>query len=170
MLFKPRQKREFRYQRDLLIQKSSEGMISFRRFLFAPNLLTFVISVVVGNAFGSTVKELVSTLSHFFYAIWRWIVGSSHSLNFDSTWNSVSDLLTSTLTLISIALAVFYFIQFINNWLIGSEQEKWGYDEPHQDSLNEQALQKKNNALVKENIALQKEIISLLKDVKKDNN
>lgn len=168
MLFKPREKKEFIYQKNRLIQKSSEGMISFRRFLFAPNLLTFVISVVVGNAFGSTVKELVTTLFHFFYALWRWIVGKGHPASFDSTWNALSDFLTSALTLLAIALAVFYFIQFINNWLIGSEEEKWGYDEPHQDSLNEQALLKKNNALMKENIALQKEILQLLKDSQKE--
>ena len=89
-------------------------------------------------------------------------------MNFDSTLSALSDLFTSSLTLISIALAVFYFIEFINNWLIGTEQEKWGYDEPHQDSLDMQALQKKNNALVKENIALQKEMIELMKDIKKD--
>lgn len=168
MLFKSREKKEFLDTRDRLLKKSSESMVSFRRFIFAPNLLTFVISVVVGNAFGATVKELVNTVSHFFYALWRWIVRSGHPLNFDSTLSALSDLFTSSLTLISIALAVFYFIEFINNWLIGTEQEKWGYDEPHQDSLDMQALQKKNNALVKENIALQKEMIELMKDIKKD--
>ena len=71
MLFKPREKKEFLDTRDRLLKKSSESMVSFRRFIFAPNLLTFVISVVVGNAFGSTVKELVNTVSHFFYALWR---------------------------------------------------------------------------------------------------
>ncbi|MCK8617524.1 MscL family protein [Fructobacillus sp. M158] len=166
MRFRARQSEEFQEQKERFLKKSSEGMISFRRFLFAPNLLTFVISVVVGNAFGSSVKELVSTLFHFFSAIWRWLVQPSHPINFTSTWTALSDFLTSALTLLAIALAVFYFIEFINNWLIGSEQEKWGYDEPHQDALDMQALQKENNALVKKNIALQEEMIQLLKNGK----
>ncbi|MBS9335133.1 MscL family protein [Fructobacillus sp. M1-13] len=164
MLFKSRQAEELKQQRARLVKKSSEGMIAFRRFLFAPNLLTFVISVVVGNAFGSTVRELVSTLFHFFSAIWRWLIQANHPIRFDSTWTALSAFLTSALTLLAIALAVFYFIQFINNWLIGTEDEKWGYDEPHQDSLNEQALQRENNKLVEKNIALQEEIIQLLKN------
>ncbi|MBS9336651.1 MscL family protein [Fructobacillus papyrifericola] len=169
MRFKARESKEFQEQKNRLIKKSSEGMVSFRRFLFAPNLLTFVISVVVGNAFGSTVKELVSTLFHFFSALWRWLVRPSHPINFSSTWANLSDFLTSALTLLAIALAVFYFIEFVNNWLIGAEQEKWGYDEPHQDSLDMQKLQRENNDLVKKNIALQEEMLRLLKEEKKEN-
>ncbi|MCO0832140.1 MscL family protein [Fructobacillus sp. W13] len=166
MLFKTKTKEDLRQQREQFVQKSSAGMLAFRRFIFAPNLLTFVISVVVGNAFGSTVKDLVSFTFNFFKALWFWLIRSDHVFTMEKTTESLSTFIASALTLLAISLAVFYFIQFINNWLIGTEEEKWGYDEPHQDSLNEQALQKENNELIRQNIALQKEMIELLK--KKD--
>ncbi|MBS9338716.1 large-conductance mechanosensitive channel [Fructobacillus sp. M2-14] len=163
MLFKTKTKEELKIQRDEFVERSSAGMIAFRRFIFAPNLLTFVISVVVGNAFGSTVKDLVSLTFNFFKALWSWLIRADHQFKMEQTSESLSTFIASSLTLLAISLAVFYFIQFINNWLIGTEEEKWGYDEPHQDSLDQQALQKENNELVRQNITLQKEIIELLK-------
>lgn len=68
---------------------------------------------------------------------------AGHPLYFDATQAAWTSFLTSLLTMLSIALAVYYTIQFINNKLIGSESEKWGYDEPHVDMMALQKLQKK---------------------------
>ncbi|MDF7637553.1 MscL family protein [Leuconostocaceae bacterium ESL0958] len=151
---------------EALWKKSNNGWTAFRRFIFAPNLLTFVISVVVGNAFGGTVKDLVTFISRLFYAIWRWLFTAGHPANFTATQNAFETFLDSTLTLIFIALAVFYTIQFINNWLIGNKEEMWGYDEAHVDMMNLQAIQKENNRLVAENNRLQGEVLTALQQQK----
>ncbi|GAP03294.1 large-conductance mechanosensitive channel [Fructobacillus pseudoficulneus] len=159
---KAARKKELLEQRNLLLKRSSAGWVSFRRFLFAPNLLTFVISVVVGNAFGAAIKDLVSLIAHLLYSLWRWIFFAGHPLYFDATQTAWTSFLTSLLTMLSIALAVYYTIQFINNKLIGSESEKWGYDEPHVDMMALQKLQKENNDLVRANSELQKQILAEL--------
>ncbi|GAO99139.1 MscL family protein [Fructobacillus ficulneus] len=155
-------KKELREQRDTILEKSSAGLVSFRRFLFAPNLLTFVISVVVGNAFGSAIKDLVTLAADFLLFLWRWIFTANHPLYFNATENAWNTFVTSFLTMLFIALAVYYTIQLINNRLIGSDNEKWGYDGAHQDMLMLQRLQKENNELVKKNNQLQREVLKAL--------
>lgn len=161
-----KRKNEFIEQRDLLLEKSSAGWVSFRRFLFAPNLLTFVISVVVGNAFGGAIKDLVSLLASFISFVWRWVFTKGHPLYFAATQQAWSAFITSFLTMISIALAVYYTIQFINNKLINSESEKWGYDEPHEDMMALQKLQRENNDLIKKNNELQEKVLQALAESK----
>jgi large-conductance mechanosensitive channel len=62
-------KKIIREQATQLITKSNDSFEKFKQFLFAPNLLTFVISVVVGNSFGSTIKELVN----FVFGIFKFV-------------------------------------------------------------------------------------------------
>ncbi|CAK1227820.1 Large-conductance mechanosensitive channel (MscL) [Fructobacillus tropaeoli] len=146
------------------IQSSGTKKISaFRQFIFAPNLLTFVISVVVGNSFGSAVKDLISTASGLLKTLTIWLFTSGHNLTLDYILTPLSSLLESMLTLLFIAIIVFYTIEFINNYLVRNNDEKWGYDQAHEDSLQVQDLQNKNNQLVEENIKLQHELLNELR-------
>lgn len=146
------------------LQSNGSAKISaFRQFIFAPNLLTFVISVVVGNSFGSAIKDLIATASGLLKTLTVWLFTSGHTLNLDYTLIPLASLIDSMLTLLFIAIVVFYTIQFINNYLVRLNEEKWGYDQAHEDSLQVQELQKKNNQLVDENIKLQRELLEELR-------
>ncbi|GAP01984.1 large-conductance mechanosensitive channel [Fructobacillus fructosus] len=141
-------------------QSNGSAKISaFRRFIFAPNLLTFVISVVVGNSFGSAIKDLIATASGLIKILTVWLFTSGHKLNLDYALTPLASLLDSLLTLLFIAIVVFYTIQFINNYLVRNNDEKWGYDQAHVDAIKIQKLQNKNNQLVEENIKLQHELL-----------
>ncbi|MBX8456268.1 MscL family protein, partial [Apilactobacillus kunkeei] len=126
----------------------SKKISAFRQFIFAPNLLTFVISVVVGNSFGSAIKDLISTASGLLKTLTIWLFTSGHNLNIDYTLTPFGSLAESMLTLLFIAIVVFYTIEFINNYLVRNNEEKWGYDQAHEDSLQVQDLQNKNNQLL----------------------
>lgn len=142
------------------LQSNGSARISaFRRFIFAPNLLTFVISVVVGNSFGSAIKDLIATVSGLLKTLTIWLFTSGHTLNYDYALTPLASLLDSLLTLLFIAIVVFYTIQFINNYLVRNNDEKWGYDQAHVDAIKIQNLQNKNNQLVEENIKLQHELL-----------
>lgn len=141
----------------------SARIAAFRQFLFAPNLLTFVISVIVGNSFGSAIKDLITTISGIFKALTIWIFSSAHTLHLDYVSTPLEEFIDSMLTLLFIALVVFYTVQFINTYLVRSADEKWGYDQAHEDALKIQELQEKNNTLVNENIQLQKELLEELR-------
>lgn len=165
-----RPKKSISQQADDLITSTNSTLKAFKQFLFAPNLLTFVISVVVGNSFGSAIKDLIATLSGLVNFLFEWIWGTNHPLQFTLILNPLASFFNSFITLIFIAAIVFYTIRFINNSLIKSKEAKWGYDESHEDALHIQALQRKNNTLQAENLALQKQILAELQSQKQTTN
>lgn len=121
----------------------SARIAAFRQFLFAPNLLTFVISVIVGNSFGSAIKDLITTISGIFKALTIWIFSSAHTLHLDYVSTPLEEFIDSMLTLLFIALVVFYTVQFINTYLVRSADEKWGYDQAHEDALRSRNYKRK---------------------------
>ncbi|MFH0349093.1 MscL family protein [Leuconostoc citreum] len=108
---------------------------------FAPNLLTFVISVVVGNSFGATVKELVNTVSGVLAFVHLWLFSKSHVMNYTFITKPFGAFFNSLITMIFIAFIVFYTIKFINDTLIVNSVDKWGYNQAHADALK---LQQQN--------------------------
>ncbi|CAH1851834.1 MscL family protein [Convivina praedatoris] len=150
---------------DKIINSTNAKWVAFRQFIFAPNLLTFVISVVVGNSFGSAIKDLISTASGTVNFILKWSMNKNHPLDFDLIMAPFGDFLNSFLTMLFIALTVFYTIQFINNSLIRTKEEQWGFDQAHEDALVFQKMQAENNKLQAENAKLQREILSKLEAI-----
>ncbi|MGX7051511.1 MscL family protein [Leuconostoc palmae] len=148
-------------QTNQVINQSSRSITQFRQFLFAPNLLTFVISVVVGNSFGSTIKELVNTISGTLDFIHVWIFSKNHLLNYALISKPFGQFFNSLITMIFIAFIVFYTIKFINDKLIVKSEEKWGYNQAHDDALK---LHKQQE----ETIDLQRKILKQLEIMNSD--
>jgi len=146
----------FKAQTNQVINKSTESFGQFKQFLFAPNLLTFVISVVVGNSFGATVKELVNTVSGVLAFVHLWFFSKSHVMNYTFITKPFGAFFNSLITMIFIAFIVFYTIKFINDTLIVNSVDKWGYNQAHADALK---LQQQNE----KTIALQHQILEQLK-------
>lgn len=154
-------KKTIRVQATQLITKSNDSFEKFKQFLFAPNLLTFVISVVVGNSFGSTIKELVNFIFGIFKFVQFFLLSKNNTIELRLITKPFSSLFTSLSTTILIAAIVFYTIRLINNSIISDPENKWGYNQQHADAVR---LQKQNE----ETITLQKEILSELKYLNKE--
>ncbi|CAH1853277.1 MscL family protein [Convivina intestini] len=147
---------------DKLLNNTNAKWVAFRQFIFAPNLLTFVISVVVGNSFGSAIKDLISTVSGTVNFLIKWSLYKDHPLDFDLIASPFGDFFNSFLTMLFIAVTVFYTIQFINKSLIRTKEEQWGFDQAHEDALVFQKMQAENNKLQAENAQLQKQMLAKL--------
>lgn len=154
-------KKTIRVKATQLITKSNDSFEKFKQFLFAPNLLTFVISVVVGNSFGSTIKELVNFVFGIFKFVQLFLLSKNNTIELRLITKPFSSLFTSLSTTILIAAIVFYTIRLINNSIISDPENKWGYNQQHADAVR---LQKQNE----ETITLQKEILSELKYLNKE--
>ncbi len=154
-------KKTIREQATQLITKSNDSFEKFKQFLFAPNLLTFVISVVVGNSFGSTIKELVNFIFGIFKFVQFFLLSKNNTIELSLITKPFSSLFTSLSTTLLIAAIVFYTIRLINNSIISDPENKWGYNQQHADAVR---LQKQNE----EAITLQKEILSELKYLNKE--
>lgn len=154
-------KKTIRVKATQLITKSNDSFEKFKQFLFAPNLLTFVISVVVGNSFGSTIKELVNFVFGIFKFVQFFLLSKNNTIELRLITKPFSSLFTSLSTTILIAAIVFYTIRLINNSIISDPENKWGYNQQHADAVR---LQKQNE----ETITLQKEILSELKYLNKE--
>lgn len=147
---------------DKLLNNTNAKWVAFRQFIFAPNLLTFVISVVVGNSFGSAIKDLISTVSGTVNFLIKWSLYKDHPLDFDLITTPFGNFFNSFLTMLFIAVTVFYTIQFINKSLIRTKEEQWGFDQAHEDALVFQKMQAENNKLQAENAQLQKQMLAKL--------
>ncbi|CAK8054303.1 MscL family protein [Eupransor demetentiae] len=163
-----KRKHSFVDQTNALIHNSSETLVSFRQFIFAPNLLTFVISVVVGNSIGSMVKDLVNFVIGLGTFLYQWAFYAGHPLNPNYFINQTEPLLGSFFSMLIVAAVVFYSIQFINDKLIRTESEKWGFDQYHTDMLEIQKIQKRNVELQVENAKLQGQVLEQLKALNKN--
>lgn len=148
-------KKFIKYQTNQLLNKSNESFGQFKQFLFAPNLITFVISVVVGNSFGTTVKELVNFVLGLFDFLRIWLFTSQHTTYYNRVTVPFSAFFNSLLTTVLIATIVFFTIRFINDALISNPTNKWGYNQEHNDALK---IQKQNE----ETLELQRKILQEL--------
>lgn len=150
-------------QTNQMLSKSTERLGQFKQFLFAPNLITFVISVVVGNSFGSTIKALVNLVFGLFDFTRIWLFSTQHTLYYNRFTQPLSEFASSLLTTVLIATIVFFTIRFINETLIVDPVNKWGYNQAHADALH---LQKQNE----ETIALQRKILAELEKLNQQEN
>lgn len=148
-------KKFIQQQTNQMLNKSTEHLGQFKQFLFAPNLITFVISVVVGNSFGATIKTLVNLVFGLFDFTRIWLFSAQHTAYYNRITQPFSEFSSSLITTILIATIVFFTIRFINEALIVDPVNKWGYNQVHADALQ---LQKQNE----ETIALQRQILTEL--------
>ncbi|MDF7637783.1 MscL family protein [Leuconostocaceae bacterium ESL0958] len=150
-----RRREEFKKHKDELLAQTSTGFNSFKQFVFAPYLLTFVISIVIGYAFSAVIKDLAAILSALIRYLSGWIFDMKGAHPLQPLLHNVANLFESTLTLAFISVTVYYTVKFINNYLTKEKDEQWGFDQQHEDALQEQALQKRT-------IELQEEILKRL--------
>lgn len=148
-------KKFIQQQTNQMLNKSTEHLGQFKQFLFAPNLITFVISVVVGNSFGATIKTLVNLVFGLFDFTRIWLFSAQHTAYYNRITQPFLEFSSSLITTILIATIVFFTIRFINEALIVDPVNKWGYNQVHADALQ---LQKQNE----ETIALQRQILTEL--------
>ncbi|MBS9338352.1 large-conductance mechanosensitive channel [Fructobacillus sp. M2-14] len=146
-----------------MFDNTSSKFQQFKQFMFAPYLLTFVISIVIGYSFSDVIKSLTKFISKLISYTWSWIFDFNGTHSATSLLSSLSSVVQDIFTLVFISYIVFYVITTINKYLTKNKEEQWGYDQAHEDAIKIQELQDKNNTLVDENIQLQKELLSELR-------
>ncbi|MCK8617333.1 MscL family protein [Fructobacillus sp. M158] len=156
-------KTKFKNKTEELFDNTSSNFEQFKQFMFAPFLLTFVISIVIGYSFSDVIKSLTNFIARFIGYIWSWIFDFNGSHPTASLLSSLSSIVQDSLTLVFISYIVFYLIKTINKYLKKNKSQQWGYDQAHEDALLMQELQEKNNNLIQENIKLQKELLAELR-------
>lgn len=152
-------KENFKSKTGKLFDHTSSNFEQFKQFMFAPFLLTFVISIVIGYNFSDVIKSLTSFIANLIGYIFKWIFefNGNHSTN--ALESSFSSLLQNSLTLFFISYIVFYLIKTINKYLKKNREQQWGYDQAHEDAIKIQKLQE-------ENIKLQKQLIEKIDNLK----
>ncbi|CAK8053608.1 MscL family protein [Eupransor demetentiae] len=118
---------------------------SFRQFLLGGNFLSTAIGVVIGASFSSFIKEFIA----FFYGLvdfTRLALAPEHKLDASLIpWSSFSQ---SFFTLMLMAVALFFIIQFINGLIASKPQEKFGYDYYLDEMQHIKTEQKRTNQLL----------------------
>ncbi|MDF7627049.1 large-conductance mechanosensitive channel [Lactobacillaceae bacterium L1_55_11] len=157
-----KESQKLRDSANAVLNSYNQKWVRFRRFIFAPYLLTFTISIVVGNSYGSAIKDMVTFFGGVYAFLVQWLFQAGHIMNFDLIVTPWNGFLQSFLTLIVIAVSVYYTVSFINNSFIKEADEKWGYDQYHEDMKVLQAELKHNNEIAERNAALQEKILAHL--------
>ncbi|CAK1254105.1 MscL family protein [Fructobacillus cardui] len=148
-------KKNVKSKTEELFDHTSSNFEQFKQFMFAPFLLTFVISIVIGYNFSDVIKSLTSFLANLIGYIWMWIFAFNGNHPTHTLESSFVSLLQNSLTLFFISYIVFYLIKTINKYLKKNREQQWGYDQAHEDAIKIQKLQE-------ENIKLQKQLIEKL--------
>ncbi|MDR3241532.1 MAG: MscL family protein [Lactobacillaceae bacterium] len=124
----------------------------FRSFLTGDRVTGFAIGVVVGNAFSSFVKNFVDLLGGIYAFIKIWLGQSI----VNPSVIPFGEFSKSFITMLLIALSVFFFIRILNTLLARNPTEKFGYNATLVETQRLRDEQIRTNELLTELIKLEK--------------